>query len=168
MSPDQLPPDQSPADIRTAGERKADALARLRARHAETWVASASPAGAPHLVPLSLAWDGERVILSVDQRSATARNVTGSRRARLALGETGDVVMIDAELAESVRLADAPPGLAQAFADQADWDPRRAAGLPASDSGYVFLCLRPERVQVWRHVGEHPGRTIMREGRWLV
>jgi hypothetical protein len=158
---------QSPV-VRTGRERKADALARLQARHAETWVASASSSGVPHLVPLSLAWDGERVILSVDRQSVTARNIRASRRARLALGETSDVVIIDARLAEAVSLEAAPPGLTQAFADQADWDPRFSDDLPASHSGYVFLCLRPERVQVWRHASEHPGRTVMREGRWVV
>jgi hypothetical protein len=158
---------QSPI-VRTGGERKADALARLQARYAEAWVASASSSGVPHLVPLSLAWDGERVILSVDRQSVTARNIIVSRRARLALGETSDVVIIDARLAEAVNLEDAHPDLTQAFADQADWDPRHSDDLPASRSGYVFLCLRPERVQVWRHASEHPGRTVMREGRWVV
>lgn len=154
--------------VRTGRERKADALARLQARHAEVWVASASSSGIPHLVPLSLAWDGERVILSVDRQSVTAQNIIVSGRARLALGKTSDVVIIDARLAEAVNLEDAHPGLTQAFADQADWDPCLSKDLPASRSGYVFLCLRPERVQVWRHASEHPGRTVMREGRWVV
>jgi hypothetical protein len=39
--------------VRTGAERKDHALALLRARHAEVWVASASADGAPHLVPLS-------------------------------------------------------------------------------------------------------------------
>jgi Pyridoxamine 5'-phosphate oxidase len=77
---------QSPA-VRTGRERKADALARLQARHAETWVAPASSAGVPHLVPLLLAWDGERVILSVDRQSVTAQNIIASSKARLALGK---------------------------------------------------------------------------------
>lgn len=154
--------------VRTGPERKAHALARLAARHAEVWVASASTSGVPHLVPLSLAWDNQTVILSLDRRSVTARNITASARARLALGETGDVVMIDASLARAVSLDDAPAELAEAFAGQADWDPRQAGGLPGSrDGGYVFLCLRPERIQVWRTASEHPGRTIMRQGRWV-
>jgi hypothetical protein len=78
------------------------------------------------------------------------------------------VVIIDARLAEAVNLEDAHPGLAQAFADQADWDPRLSDDLPASRTGYIFLCLQPERVQVWRHVSEHPGRTVMRETWWVV
>ena len=44
---------------------------------------------------------------------------------------------------------------------QADWDPRR-------DTGYVFLVLRPVRVQAWREANEIAGRTLMRDGSWLV
>jgi hypothetical protein len=120
-------------------------------------------------VPLSLAWDGSSVILSADRRSRTSRNIIATGKARLALGETGDVVMIDARLAEAVSLADASPELAQAFADQADWDPRQARDLPGnSDGGYVYLRLLPERIQVWRDVPEHPGRTVMRAGQWVT
>jgi len=155
--------------VRTDSERKAYVQAKLRARHAEVWVASASSSGVPHLVPLSLGWDGVKVILSVDRRSVTARNIVASGRARLALGETSDVVMIDTRLEKAVNLEDAPPDLARAFADQADWDPRRATDLPGSrDGGYVFLCLRPQRIQVWRDVAEHPGRTVMRAARWVI
>ena len=154
---------------RSGPERKAHALAKLQARHAEAWVASASASGTPHLVPLSVAWDGRTVIVSVGRRSLTAQNIGASGKARLALGQTGDVVMIDARLERSVNLADAPPELAQAFADQADWDPRHARALPASsDDGYVYLCLRPERIQVWRNTPEHPGRTVMRAGQWVT
>ena len=34
--------------------------------------------------------------------------------------------------------------------------------------GYVFLVLRPERVQAWRESDEIAGRTLMRRGSWLV
>jgi general stress protein 26 len=155
--------------VRTGPERKAHALAKLQARYAEAWVASASTSGNPHMVPLSVTWDGRTIILSAGHRSLTVRNIVATGKARLALGETGDVVMIDARLEESVPLADARPELAQAFADQADWDPRHARDLPgASDGDYVYLRLLPERVQVWRHEREHAGRTVMRAGRWVT
>jgi hypothetical protein len=50
--------------------------------------------------------------------------------------------------------------LGAAYVAQADWDPRGSAG-------YVFLVLRPVRVQAWREVNEIPGRTLMRDGAWL-
>jgi hypothetical protein len=55
-----------------------------------------SPNGVAHLVPLSFAWDGEHLIIATEATALTTRNLTGARRARLALGQTRDVVMIDA------------------------------------------------------------------------
>jgi hypothetical protein len=149
--------------IRSGPERQDHVLALLRAQHAEVWVASASADGAPHLVPLSLAWDERQVILSVERRSLTARNLTSAQRARLALGTTGDVVLIDAVLAAQVDVTEAGAELTEAYAGQADWDPRQEEG---GGAGYVYLCLTPERIQVWRSLAEHSGRTIMRAGQW--
>ena len=126
----------------------------------DVWVATASLDGAPHLVPLSLAWVDERVAVAVPSGSVTARNVLASGRARLAVGPTRDVVMIDATLDRAVAVPD-DPSLAEAYAAQADWDPR-------NDAGYVFLVFRPQRVQAWREADEMPGRTIMSNGEWLV
>jgi len=126
----------------------------------DVWVATASAAGAPHLVPVSLAWVDERVVIAVEATSVTARNVTASGQARLAVGPTRDVVMIDAVLEETVDVA-ADDALGAAYVAQADWDPRR-------DTGYVFLVLRPVRVQAWREANEIAGRTLMRDGSWLV
>ncbi|MGH8968036.1 MAG: pyridoxamine 5'-phosphate oxidase family protein [Actinomycetes bacterium] len=150
---------------RTAGQRKADTLAKLRASAADVWVASAANgdgAAEPYLVPLSLAWIGERVVIALELGSRTARNIRGGGSARLALGPTRDVVVIDAVLDESVPLDGAPTGLADRFAAQADWDPRRSPGE------YVYLVLRPVRVQAWREADELAGRTLMRDGSWLV
>ena len=126
----------------------------------DVWVASASPEGEAHLVPLSLAWTSERLVIAVREDSRTARDIAGSGRARLAIGPTRDVTMVDARLEKLVDV-DAAGELGAAYAAQADWDPRGSAG-------YVFLVLRPERVQAWREVDEIAGRTIMRDGQWLV
>ena len=146
-----------PRDLPT---RKADTLAVLASPEIDVWVATASEAGAPHLVPLSLAWVDERAVVAVERSSVTARNLTASRTARLAVGPTRDVVMVDAELERVVDVPD-DTALGEAYAAQADWDPRK-------DSGYVFLVLRPVRVQAWREANEIVGRTLMREGTWLV
>jgi hypothetical protein len=126
----------------------------------DVWVASASASGDPHLVPVSLAWVDERVVIAVERSSVTARNVAASGVARLAVGPTRDVVMIDAVLERTVDVG-ADDALGAAYVAQADWDPRR-------DSGYVFLVLRPVRVQAWREANEIPGRALMRDGTWLV
>ena len=146
-------------DPRDRQTRKADAVAMLATPAIDVWVATASGEGAPHLVPVSLAWVEERVVIAVEASSVTARNVTASGVARLAVGPTRDVVLIDAVLDRAVDVADAELGAA--YVAQADWDPRRS-------TGYLFLVLRPVRVQAWREANEIAGRTLMRDGRWLV
>lgn len=126
----------------------------------DVWVATASSDGTPHLVPVSLAWVDEQVVVAVAESSVTARNLTASGVARLAVGPTRDVVMVDAVLDRVVGVAQ-DEALGAAYVSQADWDPRGA-------SGYVFLVLRPVRVQAWREVDEMTGRTLMRDGVWLA
>lgn len=145
---------------RDALTRKADTLRMLATPGIDVWVATASADSAAHLVPLSLAWVGERAVVALEASSLTARNLLRTGRARLAVGPTRDVVMVDAELERWVEVGD-EPALGAAFVGQADWDPRRA-------EGYVFLVLRPVRVQAWREANEIEGRTLMRDGRWLV
>ena len=148
------------AQARDRETRKADTLAMLATPAIDVWVATASAESAPHLVPVSLAWVEERVVVAVEASSVTARNLTASGTARLAVGPTRDVVMLDAVLETAVDVA-ADDALGTAYAAQADWDPRGAAG-------YVFLVLRPVRVQAWREANEIAGRTLMRDGTWLV
>jgi len=147
---------------RSPHQRKADALALLTARHADLWMASASASGVAHLVPLSFAWDGEHVILATALHAVTTRNISATRRARLALGGTRDVVMIDALLVRQVALREIEAALAERYAAQADWDPRSA------DGDFIYSLVHPDRIQVWREVNEHVGRTVMRGGVWLV
>lgn len=140
--------------------RKADLLVALTAPAADVWVATASPDATPYLVPLSLAWIDERAVIALDVGSPTARNLEALHIARLALGPTRDVALIDAVLERSVGVDD-DDALGKAYAGQADWDPRGIAG-------YVFLVLRPTRIQAWRESNELAGRLLMRDGEWLV
>ena len=151
---------------RTREQRRVDTLAKLSAPAADVWVATATAdAGgnaSSYLVPLSLAWLDERVVLATEADSVTARNIVSHGRARLGLGPTRDVVMIDAELEHVYSLDEVPPDLARRYAMQADWDPRASGGQMR------FLVLRPQRIQAWREVNELPGRTLMRDGAWIT
>lgn len=140
--------------------RKADTLAMLATPEVDVWVATASASGEAHLVPLSLAWVDERLVVAVARTSVTHRNVVASGRARMAVGPTRDVVMVDAELERAVPVGE-DAHLGEAYAAQADWDPRQ-------DSGYVFLVMRPVRLKAWRQADEMAGRTLMRDGAWIV
>ena len=146
---------------RTIEERKADAQSKLGAMEANVWVASASPTEGVHLVPVTHTWNGSEIVLATEPQSRTIGNVTANPRVRLALGETRDVVMIDAILVEAVPTSEAPAKLADGYAAQAGWDPR-------TDGDYVYLVFRPERIQVWREAEDLTGRTVMRKGAWVV
>jgi hypothetical protein len=147
---------------RTREQRKADTLAKLSAPAADVWVATAAADASAYLVPLSLAWLDERVVLATDADSVTARNVISQGHARLGLGPTRDVVLIDAELEQVYSPDEVPSGLARGYATQADWDPRESGGQMR------FLVLRPRRIRAWREANELPGRTLMRGGAWIT
>jgi hypothetical protein len=147
---------------RTGRERRADAIAKLEATGADAWVATASAAGAAHLVPLSYAWDGRHVVLAAQAGSLTVRNLRASRRARLGFGPTRDVVIIDGALERLLEATDpAAEPIARAYTKQAGWDPRQ------EPEPCVLLLLRPRRVQAWREANELEGRLLMGDGEWL-
>jgi Pyridoxamine 5'-phosphate oxidase len=150
------------AEPRSFDERRHDSLTILGARGADAWVATSSADGAAHLVPLSIGWTGDDIVLVTEQRSLTTRNLSERGKARVALGGTRDVVMIDAEVVGELALADGRP-LLDTFAEQSGWDPRSAADADA----YRVVVLRPVRVQAWREANEIAGRTLMRDGAWL-
>jgi len=154
------------AEPRTGRQRKTDTLAKLSSHAADVWVATAMADADgqvnSHLVPLSLAWIDERIVLATEAGSVTASNLVSQGRARLGLGPTRDVVMVDAELEQVYGLGEVPADLARRYVAQADWDPRE------SGERMRFLVLRPLRVQAWREVNELPGRTLMRDGAWIT
>lgn len=145
-------------------ERKADALALLAAPAADAWVATASADGQAYLVPLSIGWTGESIVLVTEARSATAKNLLRASRTRLAVGGTRDVVMIDAELSGEHAVLDAPAPLVEAFVTQSGWDPTKDSN--AAD--YRLFELRPVQLQAWREANEIAGRTLMRNASWVV
>jgi hypothetical protein len=145
--------------VRSASERKADTVARLE-NDADVWVATAS-AGRPHLVPLSLAWDGARVIVATPAGSRTARNAAASRELRLALGTSRDVTMIDA-VADVMPCGEAPDSIADSYVSRTGWDPRD------EDVPHVYLIATPTSMQAWNSLAEIDGRTIMRNGQWAA
>ena len=127
----------------------------------DLWVASASPEGAPYLVPLSFDWDGEALLVATPRRSRTGRNLEATGRVRIGLGPTRDVTMIDADV-EVLEIAALPEDLADRFAARTGFDPRQLA------TPYRWFRIRPRRIQAWREADELAGRELMRDGRWLA
>ena len=140
---------------RTRDERRADTLRRLE-HDVDCWVASADGAGNAYLVPLSYYWDGDALVLATPRDSTTARNLLRAGRARVGLGPTRDVVIVDGAIAEGVDEA-----TAAAHTRHTGFDAR------AEPEDYVYLRLRPAEIRAWREADELRGRLLMRGGRWL-
>ena len=149
------PPARSPQ------QRKHDALDRL-GRDIDAWVATAGPGnGAPHLVPLSFLWDGTTMLVATPAASVTSRNLQATGRARLGVGPTRDVVMIEGTVQATQAAEDIPPETGGAFAAKTGFDPREL-------TGYLYFRIRPQRIQAWREANELAGRELMRDGQWTI
>ncbi len=147
------------ADARSPEQRKADTLARLE-DDVDLWVASASADGDAYLVPLSYYWDGSTLTVATPRASPTARNLIRAGRARVALGPTRDVVIVEGPVEAIAIGADAE--LADAHALATGFDPRTLA------TEYVYLRIAPQTIQAWREANEIAGRDVMLGGVWLV
>ena len=145
---------------RSRTQRLADTLARLET-DIDVWVATAGADGSPYLIPLSLDWDGERVVVCAQRSSRTIENLSRSGVARLGIGPTRDVVMIDVVVEDSYAASEMPKDMAERYAQRTGWDPAQ------EDGDYVYVSLRPRRVQAWREANELPERSLMRNGAWL-
>ncbi len=148
------------ADPRPRAQRRHDTEHRL-SHDIDLWVASASADGAPYLVPLSFDWDGEALLVATPTDSPTGSNLASTRAARLALGHTRDVSMIEGDVAV-LEIDALRPEQGDRFAARAGFDPRALA------TPYRWFRIAPRRVQAWREVNELPDRELMRDGRWLV
>lgn len=145
---------------RARAERRHDTEHRL-AHDQDVWVASASTDGLPHLVPLSFDWDGRALLVSTPTDSPTGRNLAATGVARVGLGHTRDVSMIEGDV-EVLEMDALPEEVGDRFAARAGFDPR------ASTTSYRWFRITPRRVQAWREVNELAGRDLMRDGSWLV
>ncbi|MEL5960056.1 pyridoxamine 5'-phosphate oxidase family protein [Streptomyces sp. CLV115] len=152
--------DSHPSGPRSSEQRKREALERL-VRDNDVWVATADATGEPCLVPLAFWWDGEAVWLSTRDSNPTGRNLCSSGRVRLSFGHSRDVVLIHGTTRMLTR-EELPAEVGDAFAAKSRWDPRE------DHASYVFFQVAPQVLQAWGTVPEMAGRTLMRDGKWLV
>jgi nitroimidazol reductase NimA-like FMN-containing flavoprotein (pyridoxamine 5'-phosphate oxidase superfamily) len=145
---------------RTKAERKRDALERLL-RDRDLWIATSGNDGSAYLVPLSYSWDGQRIVLISAASSPTMSNLERRRSARLALGDTRDVIMIDVELESLTEVRTASAEILDAYERQAGWRPQ-------DSENQILAIARPLRIQVWREADEIADRTVMVDGAWVI
>lgn len=149
----------APDPPRPLEQRKRDVLEKL-ATDVDLWVASASAAGEAYLVPLSFYWDGAAITISTPRGSRTARNLLRAGEARVALGPTRDVVIVEGPVEEVPIGAD--PATEAAHAEATGFDPR------TEPEDYIYLRITPRDVLAWRESNELAERRLMRDGAWLV
>ena len=154
-----MSPEPTAEDPRSRARRRRDTEHRLR-YDIDLWVASASTDGLPYLVPLSFDWDGEALLLATPADSPTGRNLSATRAARLGLGETRDVTVIEGAV-EVLTIDALPQEVGDRFAARTGFDPR------ALGPAYRWFRITPSRIQAWREVNELPDRELMRGGHWL-
>jgi hypothetical protein len=86
---------------RSRAQRKADTLALLHTE-VDCWVTSADEMGNAYLVPLSYYWDGAALVLATPRSSPTATNLVRAGVARVGVGATREVVLVDGRVTEGV------------------------------------------------------------------
>jgi hypothetical protein len=146
---------------RTPGQRRQDTLNRLE-HDIDAWVATADPAdGTPYLVPLSFLWDGGTLLIATPAASPTSRNLQATGRARVGIGPTRDVILIEATV-RALPATELPAEVGDAFAAKTGFDPRTLS------TPYLYFRIHPQRLQAWRESNELSGRDLMRGGRWIV
>lgn len=148
------------SELRSIERRKADALAAL-GRNADLWLATAGPAGRPHLIAVSAWWDGEHIVIATAGRSTTARNLEATGLARVAAGSPADALMVDVRAPAGIPV-EADPELAAGFASGVGWNPAEVG------PGWKFFRLEPVRIQAYRGYDELEGRDVMSDSRWLA
>ncbi|MEU8980854.1 pyridoxamine 5'-phosphate oxidase family protein [Streptomyces sp. NPDC048309] len=149
------------APARTLKQRKQDTLDRLE-NDEDAWVSTAGDdGGMPYLIPLSFLWNGTTLLLATPAASPTGRNLRATGKARLGIGPTRDVVIVEGTV-RALEPAELPAGVGDAFAKKTGFDPRELT------TAYLYFSVTPQRVQAWREANEIAGRDLMRDGEWLV
>ncbi len=147
------------SSVRSAEQRIRDVL-ELFAIEEDAWVASASADGNAHLVPLSFHWTGQAFIMALPGKSVTARNLRRAGWARIAIGPTRDVAIVEGPVEISAPPDDDP--IWDAHAESCGFDARQPTGF------YSLISLTPDQIQAWRNPDELQDRQIMRSGSWVA
>lgn len=145
---------------RTCAERRRHAEDVFRREHGQVWIATARES-TPHLIPMSYAAIGSRILLCTGTTSPTGRNLLSNPQIKAAFGTTDNVVLVTAHVGGAYPVADAPIEVQRQFSGQADWDPLTVAGE------FTFFVLDPVRIDVWGPQSENAGREVMRDGQWV-
>ena len=142
--------------LRTAESRIEQTKARLDLE-LDAWLGTAN-SDRPWLVPLSFLWHDGALLFGINASATTSWNIRASGRARVALADPRDVVLIDG-MATVSDITDLNEDVAARYLKKHASDVRAwATGL---------LTVTPTKIQAWREEPELEGKVIMRDGVWL-
>jgi hypothetical protein len=148
---------KEPRDTKT---RTQDTLTRL-INDTDAMVATSDAYGNVHMVPLCFYYEQSgSLLMATPATNQTARNWIMTKKARVSLGHTRDMVMMIGHF-EIVGPSELTSDLMDHYAIKTGWDPRE---FPEP---HVYARFVPQRVQAWRELNEMAGREIMRHGRWI-
>jgi Pyridoxamine 5'-phosphate oxidase len=150
-----------PPALRSLTQRREAAL-KLLQDNTNLWLATGSDGHGAHLIPVAYVWDGTRLTMATFAHSRTTANLRAYPHARVAIGPTDHLTMIDGDVS-LVDPADMDSDIADRYA-RISFDPRT---WPPTMPPLVYLRLVPTRVQAWNGFHEFTGRTVMAQGRWL-
>jgi PPOX class probable F420-dependent enzyme len=115
--------------------------ARLRESH-DFWLATVTPAGRPHLMPVWAVWTGEVLWFSSSLRSAKARNIAAGSAVSIATDDPYEPVVVEGA-AEVVTGPDALRGFLDAMNTKYETSYGPEFLDPAANAS---MRLRPEKV----------------------
>lgn len=137
--------------VRRAEQRKKDTLHRLD-HDVDAWVATAGTAsGTPYLVPLSFLWNGSYLLFATPATSPTGRNLTATGRARVGIGPTRDVVLVEGTV-ETVQPGELTEQDAELFAAKTGFDPAGWPRRTSTSASYRVGCRPGARPTNWTAV----------------
>lgn len=97
----------------------------------------------PYLIPLSLQWNGETLLVSTPADSITGKNMATTGKARLGLGDTRDVTVIEGSV-QSLEMDELSKERANRFATRTGFDPRDLT------TPYRWFLITHQWIQAWR------------------
>lgn len=101
------------------------------------------------------------LLLATPVASPTGRNLRATGRARLGIGPTRDVVLLEGTV-HALDAAEITDEVGDAFAAKAGFDPRQLT------TPYLYFRVHPSLIQAWREADELTGRNLMRDRVWLI
>lgn len=109
-------------------------------RERNIWLATRRRNGAPHLVPLWYAWDGEKVYFVTPRHTQKVRNIEGMPRVAMSLEDGSNVVILEGEAATVNHEEQAH--VAALFKEKYDWDDWEA-------DDWLTFGVRPSKFLTW-------------------